>query len=131
MKGMNAYYLSRALLAVAIGIMLLLGGSPWWVSVGAGGLVMIWFLLAPRLGRYAVHPEHGATALRRDERAEAINNAAARNAFVVSMLTLGGVIIYSRAAASNTVETVVLEAVLLLGALVYYVSDFWLRRAQS
>ena len=131
MTGMRAYYLSRALIAVAIGSILLLGGSPWWLSVGVGGLIMIWFLLAPRLGRYAVHPEYGVTALRRDERAEAINNVAARNAFVVSMLALGAVIVYARAAASDGVAILVPEAILLLGVLVYYVSDFWLRRAQS
>ena len=130
MKGMKAYYLSRALIAVAIATILLVGGSPWWVSIGVGGLIMIWFLLAPRLGRYAVHPEHGVTALRRDERAEAINNTAARNAFVVSMLAVGALIVYARAAAWDGVEITLLEGILVLGVLVYYASDFWLRRAQ-
>jgi hypothetical protein len=131
MTGMKAYYLTRAIIAVTIGGILLAGGSPWWISIGIAGLVMIWFFVAPRLGRYAVHPEYGVTALRRDERAEAINNAAARNAFVVSMLAIGGVIIYVRAAASDGIPTTVLKAILLLGVLVYYASDFWLRRAQS
>jgi hypothetical protein len=131
MTGMNAYYVSRGLIAVALGSILLLGGSPWWVSIGMGGLAMVWFLFAPRLGRYAVHPEHGVTALRRDERAEAINNAAARNAFVASMLALGAVIIYARVAAADAVAILVLEAILLIGVLVYDASDFWMRRAQS
>jgi len=131
MKGIKAYYLSRALIAVAIGSILLLGGSPWWVSIGLGGLVLIWFLLAPRFGRYAVRPEYGVTALRRDERTEAINNMAACNAFVVCMLALGVVIIYGRAAASDGVGIVVLETILLLGVLVYFATDFWLRREQS
>jgi hypothetical protein len=126
---MKAYYVSRTLIAVGTGGILLLGGSPWGVSIGVGGLIMIWFLLAPQLGRYAVRPEYGVTALRRDERAEAINHAAARNAFVVCMLAVAVVVIYARAAASDGVATVVLEAILLLGMLVYYASDFWLRRA--
>jgi hypothetical protein len=131
MEGMKAYYVSRALVALALGGLLVLAGSPWWVGAGTGVMAMVWFLLAPRLGRYAVHPEHGVTALRQDERGEAINNAAARNAFVFSMLAVGAVIIYSRAVATDTVAIAVLEGILLLGLLIYYATDFWLRKLQS
>jgi hypothetical protein len=131
MTGMKAYYLTRALIAVTIGGILLVGGSPWWVGMGVGGLVMIWFFVAPRIGRYAVHPEYGATALRRDERGAAINNAAARNAFVVSMLAIAAVLLHARATGLDGVAIEVLEGILVLGVLVYYASDFWLRRAQS
>jgi len=44
-------------------------------------LGMGWCLWAPRSGRCALLPENGTTALRRDERSEAIAGRAARNAF--------------------------------------------------
>jgi hypothetical protein len=128
--GMKAYYISRAAISVAVGGVLLLEGSPWWLGLGAGGLVMIWFSVAPRLGRYAVRPGHGMAALRRDERGEAINDAAARNAFVVCMLVIAAVVIYTRAAGAEGIANLVLESILLLGVAVYYASDFWLRRLQ-
>ncbi len=131
MKGMQAYYLSRLVLSLALGALFVIAGSAWWLSALVGALAFLWFLIAPRLGRYAVHPEYGATALRRDERSEAINAAAARNAFVACMLAVGGLIIYHGAMALDRVPLVALEALLLLGALVYYATDFWLRRSQA
>ena len=88
---MKVYYLSRALLSLAFGAFFALTGSSWWVALLAGGIAFAFFLWAPRSGRYAVHPELGVTALRRDERTQSINDQAARNAFVVSMLALGGI----------------------------------------
>ena len=131
MRGMKAYYLSRLVLSLALGALFVITGSAWWMGVLIAGLAFVWFLVAPRLGRYAVHPELGASALRRDERSEAINAAAARNAFVVSMLAVGGLIIYHGALALDRVPLVALEALLVLGVLVYYASDFWLRRSQA
>ncbi len=90
-----------------------------------------WFLIAPHIGRYAVHPEYGVTALRRDERAQAINDRAARNAFVVCMLAAAAVAIYYEAFAAASVPVDVLKWLLVLGAVAYYASDFWLRRAHS
>jgi hypothetical protein len=131
MTGMKSYYISRVLFAAALGAVLVLGGSAWWIGVIAGTLALVWFLAAPHLGRYAVHPELGALALRRDERGAAINNSAARNAFVVTMLAMAGIVVYVGAIALDGVPVAVLQWLLILGVLVYYLSDFWVRRSNS
>ncbi len=128
---MKAYYLSRSLVSMLLGVFLIITGSPWWVGLLAALLAFGWFLAAPHIGRYSVHPEYGVTALRRDERSQGINDKAARNAFVISMLALGAVVIYLGASAAPAVSAAVLKWLLVLGALVYYASDFWLRKAQS
>jgi hypothetical protein len=131
MTGMRAYYISRAFVSAAFGLLLVLGGSPWWAGVAVGALAFVWFLVAPRIGRYAVHPDLGITALRRDERGSAINNAAARNAFVGCMLAVGGAIAYAATNAMNAVPLAVLQWLLILGVVIYYASDFWMRRLHS
>jgi len=131
MRGMKWYYVSRALFAAALGAVLVLGGSAWWIGAAAGTLALAWFLAAPHVGRYTVHPDHGATALRRDERGAAINSSAARNGFVVSMLAIAGIIIYVGAFAMDGVPAPVLQWLLALGVVTYYASDFWLRRMHS
>jgi len=131
MTGMKAYYISRALIAVGIGVLMVLGGSPWWAGAATGAAAFGWFLVAPRIGRYSVHPELGVTALRRDERGAAINNAAARNAFVACMLAVVGIIAYAGAVALNDVPLAVLQWLVILGVVIYYASDFWLRRIHS
>src|SRR5512138_1679174 len=92
--GMKAYYVSRAVISVLFGLIAVMTGSEWWVGLLVTALAFGWFLLAPRIGRYSVHPEAGVTALRRDERSQVINDKAARNAFVATMLAVGGVLIY-------------------------------------
>ena len=131
MTGMRAYYISRAFISVALGLLLVLGGLPWWTGVAAAVLAFGWFLAAPRTGRYAVLPELGATALRRDERGAAINNAAARNAFVACMLAVAGIIAYAGAAALDGVPVAVLQWLLILGVAIYFASDVWFRRSPS
>jgi hypothetical protein len=125
---MLPYYVSRGLIALAFGILFVLTGSPWWAGVLIGGAVFAWFLWAPHSGRYAVHPELGVTALRRDERLESINDKAARNALVVVMLILGAATAYYGISGLAVVPITILKALLVLGALVYFASDFWLRR---
>jgi hypothetical protein len=131
MSGMKIYHLSRAVISAAFGGLFILAGSVWWQGVLAGGLAFAWFLVAPHIGRYAVHPERGVTALQRDERAQTINNAAGRNAFIVSMLAAAGVIIYAGARSLSSVPVSLFQWLLALGVLIYYASDFWLRRTQS
>jgi len=128
MRSMLSYYVSRGLIALAFGILFVLTGSPWWAGVLIGGTAFAWFLWAPRSGRYAVHPELGVTALRRDERLESINDKAARNALVIVMLILGAVTAYYGISGLAAVPITILKAILVLGALVYFASDFWLRR---
>jgi len=131
MTGMTSYYISRAVISVAFGALFAVTGSPWWTAMLIGGFVFAFFLWAPRSGRYSVHPELGITALRRDERTQVINDKAARNAFVVSMLTLGGITVYFGALALTNVPIAVLKLVIVIGALTYFVSDLWLRRSQQ
>jgi len=131
MRSMTAYYLSRAAISIAFGALFAVTGSSWWMALLMGGLVLAFFLWAPRSGRYAVHSELGITALRRDERTQGINDKAARNAFVVSMLAVGGIALYFGALALTSVPLAALQLVLAVGALTYFVSDAWLRRRQA
>ena len=129
MKGLQRYYISRALLSAAFGAVFWFSGATWWMSALVGCGVFALFLWAPHSGRYAVHPELGVTAMRRDERTQAINDEAARNAFVVTMLVIGGLAIYFGSVTPAVVPLSVLKALLVLGALTYFISDLWLRRS--
>lgn len=129
MSGMSAYYISRAVISAALGVLLALTGLEWWLAALLGLMVFAFFVYAPHSGRYAVHPELGVTALRRDERTQGINDKAARNAFVVTMLVIAGMAIYFGAIAAVSVPIAALKWTLALGVLVYFVSDFVLRRA--
>ena len=113
MTGMKAYYISRAILSIVFGAVFLLAGSAWWVALLVSTIAFGWFFIAPRIGRYAVHPEYGVTALRRDERSQGINDKAARNAFVVSMLAVAAVAIYYEALAAGSVPVGVIKWLML------------------
>jgi hypothetical protein len=130
MTGMSRYYASRVLFSIALGVFFALTGSPWWMAGLIGTMVLGLFLWAPHSGRYAVYPELGVTALRRDERTQAINDKAARNAFVSSMLLVAGITIYFGTTVTAAVPVASLRLALVFGLLVYYGSDFWLRRKQ-
>jgi hypothetical protein len=126
---MVGYYLSRALISAALGGILALAGSPWWMSVSIGLLALAFFVWAPRSGRYAVRPESGIAPLRRDERTQMINDRAARNAFVVSMLAIAAAAIYFGLIARANVPVIVLNGTFTLGVLTYFVSDAILRKS--
>ncbi len=129
MTGLSRYYLSRALISLGLGSLFALSGSPGWMAVSVSLITFALFLWMPRSGRYAVHPEFGVTALRRDERTQAINAVAARNGFVVIMLAMAAMALYFEAMARSQVPIGVLHLSLALGILTYFLSDFWLRRA--
>jgi hypothetical protein len=129
MTSLYRYYLSRALISLAFGIVFALTGSPWWMALLAGVVTFAFFLWAPRSGRYAVHPELGITALRRDERTQAINDQAARNAFIVTMLVVAAIAIYFGSIVRTDIPVGILDFSLALAALTYFLSDFWLRRS--
>lgn len=129
MSGMSAYYISRAVISAALGFLLVLAGFHWWMAMLVGAIVFGLFLWAPRSGRYAVHPEFGVTALRRDEHTQAINDKAARNAFIITMLAIAGIAIYFGSTAPASVPVAMVQYVLILGALIYFVSDLFLRRS--
>ena len=128
-KNMIPYYLSRIILSAAFGLLLFITGSPFWMVILISGLILAYFLWAPHSGRYSVHPDLGVTALRRDERTQAINDKAARNAFIVSMLTVGAIAIYFGLFRAINISISVLNIVLIIGVLTYFVSDLWLRKS--
>ncbi len=127
-KNLLPYYLSRAVISVAFGLLLFVSGSPAWKAILIGGLILGLFLLAPISGRYSVHPELGITALRRDERTQVINDKAARNAFIFSMLAIGSIAVYSSLVGAMSISIEVLKIVIALGALIYFVSDLRMRK---
>jgi hypothetical protein len=128
MTGMMRYYLSRAVLFAAFGIFLAFTGSSWWMAALFGILAFAFFLWAPHSGRYAVHPELGVTALRRDERTQAINDRSARNAFVISMLAVAGIALYLGVLLPAVVRCVT-NSFACSRILTYYLSDFLQRRS--
>ena len=128
MNVMSRYYVSRALFCIVFGGLFALAGWLWWLAILAGIMPLAIFLWLPHSGRYVVRPELGVTALRRDERTQRIADRAARNAGLVTMLATGAVVIYFGLIAPAQVPVAVLNFVLLLGILVYWVSDFRMRR---
>jgi hypothetical protein len=128
MTGMTWYYLSRAAISMAAGGLFVLAGAPWWMAAGIGAVTLAFFIWAPRSGRYSVHPEHGVTALRRDERTQAITDRAARNGFALTMLSLAGLALYFELVASSDVPVSALALVLLVGTVTYFASDLWFGR---
>ena len=128
MTGMSLYYLSRAVISAAFGLLFALTGSPWWVAALIGVIAFAFFLWAPHSGRYAVHPELGVTALRRDERTQGINDRSARNAFIVTMLAVAGDALYVGRYTPAVVPVSFFNYLLILGVLTYYLSDFLQRR---
>ncbi len=128
---MGRYYASRALVSLALGILFLTSGLPWWMAAASTAATFAFFLWAPRSGRYAVHPELGVTALRHDERTEAIRDRSAGIAFAAVMLMLGGIALHAGLAARAEVPVLLINLTLLLGILVYFILDTWQRRMQA
>lgn len=98
------------------------------MALPIGLAAIAFFLWAPRSGRYTVNPELGFAALQRDERTQTINDKAARNAFVVTMLAVAALTIYFGASASPVIPMQILNGVLILGVLTYFAIDLFLRR---
>jgi len=130
-KKLMPYYLSRTALSIAFGFLLFVTGSPLWNAILIGGIILVFFLWAPHGGRYSVHPEFGVTARRRDEHTQTINDAAARNAFVVSMLVFSVIVIYFGSFGAVAISIGIIKMVVAIGALTYFISDFWLRKSHQ
>jgi len=129
MKGMSLYYVSRAIVSIAFGGLFYLSGSSLWMAILIGSVAFVWFLWAPHSGRYAVHPELGITALRRDEHTQQINDHAARNAFVVLGMAIAILSIYFGSVLQTDIPVRILNYALILGVFTYYASDFQLRKS--
>lgn len=124
---MISYYLTRTLLALGLAGALYAASGSWWMATIAGGAAMAIFLWFPHSGRYTRKPEGGATPMRRDERAQSINNRAGRNGFGVLMLGLALLILFF-SSPEGTVPAGALNILLLAGVLSYLLSDIWMRR---
>jgi uncharacterized membrane protein YhdT len=123
------YVVSRAVLAAILGVALCAGGMPWWGAVAAGGLALVFFLVVLRSGRYVVQDRDGLAPLRRDERSRAIRDKAARNSFVLTILSLAGLTIAYGLILCTAVPVAALGGILALSVLVYVASDLYLRRS--
>jgi hypothetical protein len=122
------YVVSRVGLVAALTVALYFGGLPWWGAVAAGVLVLAFFLAAPRSGRYVVQREGSVAPLRRDERSRAIRDKAARNAFVLTLLSVAGLTIVYGRVFNAPVPVAALGGVLGAAAVAYAVSELCLRR---
>ncbi len=122
------YYLSRAILAAAMGLGMFFAGLAWWAAAATGTAVLGMFVWAARGGRYVVVSSGGLTPLRRDERARHIADVAARATLAVGGMALAGVVLYYHARGGDTVPLEVLSVVIAAGAATYGIADFWLRR---
>ena len=128
MTGLTRYYLVRVGISAVFATLLALVGAPWWSAVLAALALLGLFVWAVRSGRYVVQPERGATALRTDEYTRAIRDRATRYGFVSVMLALGGVVLYYGLIAAGDVPVAVIGGVLLIGWIVYFLSDLLARR---
>ncbi len=127
---MSRYHVTRTFMAIALAALLALTGLAWWLAALAGALTLAWFLWAPRSGRYLVADEGGVAPLRRDERGQAVTDRAARNAFVVTALLLGALLLYyGHLVRQPLVPSSLVGLALAAGLLAYFVSDAWLRRS--
>jgi len=57
---MYSYYISRLAIAAALGYALILGGLVWWLGLIVAAVAALFFLLAPRSGRYLIRSRGGA-----------------------------------------------------------------------
>lgn len=128
MSILSNYYISRTLIALVFGGLLLAIGLPWWSVVSTIVVMIAFFLWAPKSGRYIVLSKNSIVPLRADEYGQTIRNRAARDAFVVITLVIAGTIFYGVIAQAN-ISITLLSLIIILGWLTYFVSDFLQRRS--
>jgi hypothetical protein len=126
----NVYYLSRTVVAAAVGALLWLGGLTWWVATMAAVLAMVFFVWAPRGGRYLTRTGGGAAPLRTDEWTRHVRDVAARNALVVGALGYAVVMLVAVARDDETVSVGALSLFGFVVVLAYVASDWWQRRTR-
>ena len=129
MKTMRNYYISRTIVALAFGALFILIGADWWVGLVAGLIALLGFLWAPRSGRYVRQVQaNGQLRLTHDENTRTIADKAARNGFVVSLITLAGLILYFWRNGAEAIPLSYAQIPLLLGILTFWLSDVLIRR---
>jgi hypothetical protein len=117
------YYASRGVLSVLIGVLILLGGSPWWLALLIGILVFAGFLWYAHSGFYLVDPSQPLTPLRRDARASAIRDRA-----VVISVVVGAAVYLALSLAGLALPLTLPSMKLAVAAAVagYFVISTWL-----
>ncbi len=125
---MKSYYASRAFFAIILAALLAAFGLPWWAAVLMGLLAFAAFVLLARSWRYVVQPEGGLTPMRRDEMGETINRKAGLNGFVALVLSVAALTFYFGAIVRTDVPVSLLIATLVIGLVVYIITDYRIRR---
>jgi hypothetical protein len=117
------YYVSRGVLSALIGVVILLGGSPWWVALLIGILVFAGFLWYAHSGFYLVDPSQPLTPLRRDARGEAVRDRA-----VVISVVVGAAVYLALSLAGLALSLTLPPLSLAVPAAViaYFVVSTWL-----
>lgn len=95
----------------------------WWGGALVGAAALAFFLWAATSGRYLVEADGGLAPMRLDERMRAIRDRAARDGFIVLMLTLAALTLYFGLLQPGDVPHQWILGVTGLGFLAYFVSD--------
>jgi hypothetical protein len=125
---MRSYYISRGLIAILFGLLIYWFGGSILAGVLSTAAILAVFIYLPRSGRYRVDPEKGVAPLRRDDWSQYVNQRSGLYAWVVVSITGGALVFYYGLISPGNVPLGVMGALLLLGVLTYYASDFWLCR---
>ena len=125
---MKRYYFTRLLISIAFGGLVYVVNGSLITGLVSAVLAFIIFVFLSRSGRYKVVSHEGATALRRDEWAQNINQRSGRNAWAVVAITGSGLVLYYGLISPGDVPVGLVGSLLLLGMCAYYISDFWLRK---
>jgi hypothetical protein len=128
-RSWTAYYVSRTAIAAGIGLLMGLTGLSWWLSVLAAAAVLVFFVWAPRSGRYMIDPAGGVAPMRIDERSRQVRDIAARNALMAGALGYAVVMVVAVVRDEEAVSLEVLGVLGAVAALAYVATDFWQRRS--
>jgi len=128
MRSLRNYYLSRIFIGIVFGMLIIFLGAPWWAGLLAGLITLSGFAWAYHSGRYVKQIQaDGQMKLVRDENTRAIANKAARNGYVMSVLSLAFINVYFWKSGSDTLPIGYLQAILAISLLTFAISDIILR----
>lgn len=126
MRASIPYLLTRWAAAAVLGLLAGLATGSWYLGGLFGGVALVALLVLRRSGRYLGTPQ--GAVLARDERGRTIADRAARNGFVVLMLTLAAVAVAGHALGRSAVPLPWIDALLALAGVTWLASDLWQRR---